>query len=58
LSGVFLLVAGGSAAMVAGVISLAAGIIVLIFPLILNYVVGIYLIAIGAIALAVYAGLL
>jgi uncharacterized membrane protein HdeD (DUF308 family) len=38
----------------AGIISLIFGIIVMIFPKILNYLIGIYLIVIGIIALITY----
>jgi uncharacterized membrane protein HdeD (DUF308 family) len=44
----------GSAGLFVGIISLAAGIIVMIFPKILNYLVGIYLIIVGIIALIAY----
>ena len=38
------------------IISLIAGIIVLIFPAILNYIVGIYLICVGILGLLARAG--
>lgn len=41
----------GNLGLIGGIISLIFGIIVLIFPKILNYLVGIWLIVIGAIAL-------
>ncbi len=44
----------GSAGLFLGIISLVAGIIVMVFPKILNYLVGIYLIIIGIIALIAY----
>jgi uncharacterized membrane protein HdeD (DUF308 family) len=37
-----------------GIISLICGVIVMVFPKILNYLVGIYLIIIGVIALIAY----
>jgi uncharacterized membrane protein HdeD (DUF308 family) len=44
----------GGLGLVGGILSLIFGIVVLIFPKILNYLVGIWLIVIGAIALYVY----
>lgn len=41
----------GNLGLIGGIISLIFGIVVLIFPKILNYLVGIWLIVIGAIAL-------
>ena len=37
--------------LIAGIITLAAGIIVLIWPKVLNYIVGIYLIIVGVLAI-------
>ena len=37
-----------------GIVSLICGIIVMIFPRILNYLIGIYLIIIGVLALVAY----
>jgi uncharacterized membrane protein HdeD (DUF308 family) len=42
---------GGNLTLIGGILSLIFGIVVLIFPKILNYLVGIWLIVIGAIAL-------
>ena len=36
--------------LVAGIVTIAAGVIVLIWPKILNYIVGIYLVIVGVIA--------
>ena len=44
----------GGLGLVGGILSLIFGVVVLIFPKILNYLVGIWLIVIGAIALYVY----
>ena len=44
----------GNVGLVVGIFSLIAGIIVLVFPRILNYLVGIYLIIVGVIALITY----
>jgi len=44
----------GNLGLVGGIISLIFGIVVLVFPKILNYLVGIWLIVIGAIALYVH----
>lgn len=44
--------AGGG--LILGIASLIFGVVVLIFPRILNYLVGIYLIVVGAIALIAY----
>ena len=44
----------GGAGLFVGIISLVAGIIVMVFPKILNYLVGIYLIIVGIIALIAY----
>ena len=44
----------GNVGLIAGIVSLIFGIIVLIFPKILNYLVGVWLIIVGAIALVSY----
>jgi uncharacterized membrane protein HdeD (DUF308 family) len=44
----------GPAGLIGGIITLAFGIIVMIFPKILNYLVGIWLIIIGVVALISY----
>jgi len=44
----------GAAGLIGGIITLAFGIIVMIFPKILNYLVGIWLIIIGVVALISY----
>jgi uncharacterized membrane protein HdeD (DUF308 family) len=44
----------GNLGLIGGIISLVFGIIVMIFPKILNYLVGIWLILIGVLALIVY----
>jgi len=44
----------GSAGLIGGIITLIFGIIVMIFPKILNYLVGIWLIIIGVVALIAY----
>ena len=49
-----MLIGMGSPGLIVGIISLAAGIVVMIFPKILNYLVGIYLIIVGIIALIAY----
>ncbi len=43
-----------SAGLLVGIVSLVAGIIVMVFPKILNYLVGIYLIVVGVIAIIFY----
>ncbi len=44
----------GPAGLIGGIITLIFGIIVMIFPKILNYLVGIWLIIIGVVALIAY----
>lgn len=44
----------GAGLLLLGIISLVAGIIVMIFPKILNYLVGIYFIISGIIAIIIY----
>jgi len=48
------LISGGAGLLILGIISLIAGIIVMIFPKILNYLIGIYLILSGIIAIIIY----
>jgi len=44
----------GQLGLIGGIITLIFGIVVMIFPKILNYLVGIWLIIIGAVALIAY----
>ena len=46
----------GASAMIAGIITLAIGIVVMFVPAILNYIFGLYLIVAGIIALGHYFG--
>jgi hypothetical protein len=46
----------GAAALIPGIVTLAIGIVVMIFPTILNYIFGLYLIVAGVIAIGHYYG--
>ncbi len=48
------MISSGVGLLLLGIISLVAGIIVMIFPKILNYLVGIYFIISGIIAIIIY----
>jgi hypothetical protein len=59
--GIYLILLGlwlwlGASSMIAGIITLAAGIVVLVVPSILNFIFAIYLIVAGVLAIGHYYG--